>query len=450
MARLPLFAISPPDKIVIDSSEMPNYHVHNKMPAPNADLVRTKLLSSKEKGEGHAVTVYFVDISPASYILASKHGDKSIRIYGLPQCNVQAVLKINFYVQMRERSRDFFVTSHTILSETRSLIAISTGFGQTLEVWNWALKKKLQAIESVYRWAGAQTDICEAGFHPLACYNEAEDAIRMYPISHDTATSPANSRKKNPLGDPTIIDLRRAGLPHVPKLPELVYSPTAPLLVAAAGPRPPRPGHPPPKHAAMLMVWKLPPGPGSGSPPPPPPPPQDSRPWRFTAPTRHRELETALPCGVATHGGTVVSIWIPHNVRVIGRPRAWQVEPVDVPERYVLVWDFEADTTGLFAIPNENTIACVSPDCRFVAYRRGPGADTEQGRDVGLVILDALNGGRELWRTPTLGGEIGLSRDCEQLMDLSRVTSISFSSDSSQFIIGDASGSVGIYEVKGT
>lgn len=442
MARLPLFAFSPADKIVIDPSEILSDYGQNKISGPRVNLLRTKLLPFKEKGDGHAVTVYFVDISPASYILASKHGDKSIKLYGLPQCNVQAALKINFYIQMRERSRDFFVTSHSILSETRSLIAISTGFGQSLEIWDWALKKKLQVIESVQRWAGAKTDICETSFNPLACYSEADDSIRLFSISQDIATTLANSKRRSPLGDSTAIEFRKAALPHIPKLPELVYSSTAPLLVAAAGPRPPRAGHPPPEHAAMLMVWSLPAGPGAS--------PQSSRPWRFSMPTQYRELETALPCGLATHGNLVVSIWIPHNVRVIGRPRAWQVEPVDVAKRYVLVWDFEADTTNLFPIPNENTIACLSPDCRYVAYRRGPGADTEQGRDVGLVILDALKGGRELWRTPTLAGEIGLARDCDQLMDLSRVTSISFSSDGSQFIIGDASGSVGIYEVKTT
>lgn len=437
--RLPIFAVSPPDKIVIDPSDLATDSAgQNTTVGPAIGIVRTSLLSFKEKVEGHGVTVYFVEMSPAHYILASKHGDKTIRVYGLPQCNVQASLKINFYIQMRERSRDFFVTSHAILSETRSIIAISTGFGDTLEIWNWALKKKLQTIESVYRWAGARTDIYESSFGPLACYRETEDSISLYPVAHDNLKgSLSTSSKKKPFGDPTVINLRGTGLLHIPKLPELIYSSTAPLLVAAAGPRPPRPGHPPPNHAAMLMVWQLDPDPAR----------QSSRPWRFSMPTQYKQLETALPCGLATHGNAVVSIWIPHNVRVIGGPRAWQVEPVEVHERYVLVWNFQTDSTTLFPIPNENTIACISPDCRFVAYRQGPGAETEMGRNVGLVILDALEGGRELWRTPTLGGDTGLTRDCEQLMDLSKVTCISFSPDGTQLIVGDTGGSVGVYDV---
>lgn len=435
---LPLFAISPPDKIVIDPSDFSTGRSQRGNVEPMINMTRANLLSLKEKGDSHAATAYFVDMSPASYILASKHGDKTIRVHGLPQCNVQASFKVNFYIQMRERSRDFFVTSHAILSETRSLIAISTGFGDTLEIWNWALKKKLQVIESVYRWAGARTDIYETAFTPLACYKETEDSIFLFPVTQPhSQDSVSTSSKKKPFGSPTVIRLRSAGLLHIPKLPELSYSSTSSLLVAVAGPRPPRPGHPPPDHAAILMIWKL----DSDS------LRQSSRPWRVSMPAQHSELETALPCGLTTHGNFVVSIWIPHNVRVFGKPRAWQVEPVDVPNRYVLVWDFENDTTTLFPIPNENTITCVSPDCRFVAYRRGPGAETEMGRDVGLVILDALNAGRELWRTPTVGGSTSFERDCQQLMDISRITCISFSADSSQFIVGDKSGSVGVYNV---
>lgn len=440
--RLPLFAISPPDKIVIDPSDIPTGYTSTRhgTAEPIVSIMRTNLLSFKEKREGHGATVYFVDMSPARYILASKHGDKVIRIYGLPQCNVQASLKINFYVQMRERSRDFFVTSHAILSETRSIIAISTGFGDTLEIWNWALKKKLQVIESVYRWAGAKADIFESSFHPLACYREAEDSIYLYPVAHGSLKdSVSASLKDKPFGNPTVINLRGTGLPHSPKLPELVYSSTAPLLIAAAGPRPPRTGHPPPDHAAILMAWELNPDPAR----------QNSRPWRSLMPAQYGQLETALPCGLATHGNIVISIWIPHNVRVIGQPRAWQVEPVEVHERYVLVWNFDTDHTMLFSIPNENTIACISPDCRYVAYRQGPGADTGKGRNVGLVVLSALEGGRELWRTPTLAGETRLSRDCEQLMDLSKVTCIYFSADGTQLIVGDTSGSVGVYKVNG-
>lgn len=135
------------------------------------------------------------------------------------------------------------------------------------------------------------------------------------------------------------------------------------------------------------------------------------------------------------------------------------MEPVAaVHERYVLVWRLEEGTTKIFAIPNQNTLACVSPDCRFVAYRQGPGADMPApcagggGREVCLVVLDALRGGREVWRTPGRGGGgCGLEgKDCGQLMDLSRVSALAFSGDGRKLLIGDTGGSVGVYEVRTT
>lgn len=143
-------------------------------------------------------------------------------------------------------------------------------------------------------------------------------------------------------------------------------------------------------------------------------------------------------------------------MRVIGRPGAWQVEPVPaVHERYVLVWQLEQGTTSVFAIPNQDTLACVSPDCRFVAFRQGPGADTPRvaggrGREVCLVVLDALRGGKEVWRTPGRGGG-GCQlegRDCGQLMDLSRVSALAFSGDGGKLLVGDTGGSVGVYEIR--
>lgn len=435
--RLPLFAISPTEKIVIDSSDVPARYGSSQAAIPPPELKRINLLANTGKGKelSHGSPVYFADMSPSNSVLASKYGDKTIRICGLPQSDVRGSLKVNFYLQMRERSREFFVTSHAILSEADSLIAVATGFGDTLEIWNWTSKKRLQVIQSVYRWAGARKDLFDTAFPPLACYREAEDSIYLFPVSKDRARK-SNSAMEKPLGEAAVIRLAEAGFLQIPKLPEMVYSVTAPLLVAAAGPRPPRLGHPPPEHAAMLMVWDL----ASYT------TEQSSRPCRASLPTRYTELETSLPCGLATHGSIVISIWIPHNVRVIGRPGAWQVEPVTTHERHVLKWDFDTGETELFSIPNENTITCISPDCRYVAYRQGPGPDTKMGRDVCLVILDALHGGREVWRTPTSAGGSGLVRDCDQLMDLSRITFMSFSLDGSQFIVGDANGTLGIYE----
>lgn len=446
LAPLPLFAVSPPDKIYIEPSEVPlryNQPRSTQQPsiAPSIELVRTKMLSFNEKGSGHAVTAFHVDVSPASYIVASKHGDKTMKIFGLPLSNVQSSIKVNFWVSMQPRSRDFFVNSHAILSETSALIAVASGFGNSLEVWNWERKKKLQSIDAAFRWAAVKADIYDTKFPPLACYRETGDAIDLYPVVQDRSGSDSKGGSKKPFGKPVPIELCRAGLPHVPKLPELAFSATSPMLVAAAGPRPPRAGHPPPPHSGMLMTWDL----GRLSPDGKP----SSRPSRVCMP-RHAELETALPCGMATHGNLVISMWIPNNVRVIGRPGAWQVEPVTVHERWVLVWDIAADTTSVFPIPDENTIACISPDCRYVAYRQGPGADTGLGGTRNcLVILDALHGGRELWRIPTFGGGMGMAGGSEQLLDLSRVTTISFSSDGKMFFVGDVDGSVGVYEIRG-
>ena len=401
------------------------------------------MLSFNEKGSGHAVTAFHVDVSPASYIVASKHGDKTMKIFGLPLSNVQSSFKVNFWVSMQSRSRDFFVDSHAILSETSSLIAVASGFGNSLEIWNWERKKKLQSMDAAFRWAAVKADIYDAKFPPLACYRESGDAIDLYPVSDPKPGSDSKSASKKPFGKPAPIELCKAGLPNVPKLPELAFSATSPLLVAAAGPRPPRAGHPPPPHSAMLMAWDLEYRPihEGGKP--------TSRPTRVCLP-RHAELETALPCGLATHGDLVVSIWIPNNVRVIGRLGAWQVEPVAVHQRWVLVWDLSTDSTCVFPIPDENTIACISPDCRYVAYRQGPGADTGLGGTKNcLVILDALKGGKEVWRIPTFGGGMGMAGGSEQLLDLSRVTSISFSSDGKMFFVGDVDGSVGVYEIRG-
>lgn len=472
IARLPVFAISPADKIFIEPADLQPEVV--APPSPTVDLVRTALLASKDRAENHSTTVYAVDISPASYIIASKHGDKTVRIHSVVNdphqtrnpgggsssgIHLQATLKTSFYVQMQPRSRDFFITSHAILSETRSLLAIAVGFGHTLEIWDWARRKKIQVIsDAAYRWASPRgVDIYDTScVCPLACYHGGgqegkDDTISVYPVAPSVHGSP--TAKNPPFGTPIVINLANAGLPHIPKFPELAISSstTPPLLVAAAGPRPPRPGHPPPTHAAMLMAWTLPAANGDTSAPP--------HLWRVTLPTQHTQLATSLPCGLAVHGNVAVSIWIPHGVRVIGRPGAWQVEPVGaVHERYVLVWRLEEGTTSVFAIPNQNTLACVSPDCRFVAYRQGPGADTPAiaggggGREVCLVVLDAMRGGREVWRTPGRGGG-GCrleGRDCGQLMDLSRVSALEFSGDGKKLLIGDTGGSVGVYEIRTT
>ncbi|PSR84391.1 hypothetical protein BD289DRAFT_482800 [Coniella lustricola] len=145
---------------------------------------------------------YFADTSPSSAILATRHGKFHVRLWDLPSASHITTLKVSFYVQAQMRSREYFT-----------------------------------------RWPS------------LAVYREDDDTIKLYPTASFSSLSSTGFAKK-PFGKPRVIELRKTGLPHLPKLPELAYSATGPLLVAAAGPRPPRPGHPPPEHGALLMAWQ--------------------------------------------------------------------------------------------------------------------------------------------------------------------------------------------------
>lgn len=441
---------------------------------PGFELVPSRRLEHTEKDTTQS-GVYHVDTSPASTTLASRHGKFHVKVWDLPSGALLTTIKVPFYVQMQPRSREFFIRSHTILSETLNLVAIATGFGQNLEIWNWARKKKVQTLSNAHRWAAVKAELHDdARPLPLATYREDDDTISLYPVCADLA--------KKPFGKPRVLDLRRAGLPHVPKLPELAYSATGPLLVAAAGPRPPRPNAAPPAHAALLVVWRL----DTGS----------NRPYKLLQTATganggaHPELENSLPLCLATYGSVAVSIWEPAKFRTIGRPGMWQVEPVPVTGRVVLVWDFGGGgATGgddnntnnnkvtTYKIPH--ALSCVSPDCRFVAYCDAGG----QGRDGALVVLDAIRGGRELWRLDGAGkdeaGPSGRSSSrrsgksfetrssgrsssrsegssfalggagLESLAaNLHKVTELAFSGDGKSLFVGDIDGNVGVYELR--
>ncbi|PSR99286.1 hypothetical protein BD289DRAFT_458650 [Coniella lustricola] len=399
---------------------------------PVFDVIPLRRLATKVK-DAASGGAYFADTSPSSTILATRHGKFHVRLWDLPSASHVTTLKVSFYVQAQMRSREYFVRSHAILSETRNLIAIAAAFGQSVEIWDWARRKKLQTIHDANRWASTRGDVYETRWPSLAVYREDDDTIQLYPTASSSSSSTAFAKK--PFGKPRVIELRRAGLPHMPKLPELAYSATGPLLVAAAGPRPPRPGHPPPEHGALLMAWQLDGDAGSHN-------SKSNEPYRYYEPrAQHPELDNSLPLVLATYGSVSISIWEAARFRTIGKPGAWQVEPTSVTERVVLVWDFGGaeDKARIFRIPA--VLACISPDCRFVAYC-DPGTSGSAGA---LVVLDAIRDGRELWRLD--GDDTGVA-GLRLAADLKKVTELAFAADGNRLFVGDGDGGVAVFEVR--
>lgn len=423
------------------------------------DIVPLGSLDNKEKEVSHG-GVYSIDTSTDCTILASRHGKSHIRVWDIQTRTLSTTIKVPFYIQIQPRSRDYFVRSHAILSETLSLIAISAGFGQSIEIWNWSKRKKLQTISNATRWTAVRSGVYESCCCPLAAYSEDDNFIKLYPVVP----------KNKPLGKPRIIDLRKGGLPHLPKMPELAFSPTGPLLIAAAGPRPPRPGNPPPSHAALLMAWQL-----DGD-------KASHTPYKFLHTTNHPELENSLPLILETYGSVAVSIWEAAKFRTIGKPGMWQVEPITITERVVLVWDFSGlvDKTSTYFIPA--VLACISPDCRFVAYCDPGGRNGGDAQGV-LAVIDVTEGGRELWRldasvpeadttaadlarksnrwsrkssdTRRSGHRSDQSSDIVRVeglellaQNLKKVTELAFSSDGTRLLVGDETGDIGIYEFR--
>ncbi|ROT42150.1 hypothetical protein SODALDRAFT_326316 [Sodiomyces alkalinus F11] len=403
---------------------------------PRIDVVPSKRLSHNNKDRG---SISYIDVSPSSTILASKQGNHMIRLWDVPQETLASTIKVRFYVQTQPRSRDYFVRSHAILSETAALIAIATAFGHTLEIWNWSKSKKLQTIDDAYRWASARGDIFQANWPSLATYREDRDTIDLYPLRQARADKPFDK----PFDKPRTIDLRLTGLPHVPKCPELAYSATGPLLIAAAGPRTPRPGHPPPEHGPMLIAWEV---DDVASP--------SHKPYKFIMPAAHADLAMALPFCLVTYGSVAVSIWIPAAYRLVeGKGKTGggsRLEPAPVTARHVLLWDFSANTAWTYAIPD--AVACVSPDCRFVAYCCD--------HKAGVAILDAMTGrelcwlhvGKEEESIHSSDGSSVLSRvsggSSEQSKGAHQITELCFSADGSLFYVGDGAGSVRVYHIK--
>ncbi|KAK3316459.1 hypothetical protein B0H66DRAFT_499875 [Apodospora peruviana] len=415
-------------------------HTANGPPPQGAvrvDIVPWKLLTSNEKPAkaGKDVGVYFFDVSTSSTTLASKHGNNIIKVWSVGSGTIQNTLKVSCYTTAQARSREYFVRSHAILSEPTTMIAIAVDFGDSLEIWDWAKKKKLQAIDKADRWAAVRSNVYESAWSPLVTYRGDNDTIDLW------STTP---HSKKPFQKSRTISLRNAGLPVLPKYPELAFSATGPILVAASGPRPPRLGHPPPERETLLVAWDIQNAADDGVIP-------SNAPYKVVAPWQHAELDTALPSGLATYGSVAVSIWIPASYRVIPVPTArggqgFNLVPVAVPFRYVLVWDFSAASTRTFRIPNATS--CVSPDCRFIAYCDASGTDV--GARGNLVILDALTG-RRLWVWPdpeATATQSGPRPGFEQLEDLSKVSELAFSADGGFLYVGTNEGEVGVYEVR--
>ncbi|KAK4081227.1 uncharacterized protein Triagg1_2759 [Trichoderma aggressivum f. europaeum] len=388
-----------------------------------AEVVFWKRLQSDDKKNG---PIHYLDMSSSLATLATKHGNNIIKVWSTAGGTVQQAIKISSYTAAQSRSREYLIRSHAILSEPTNLIAIATRFGRYIEIWNWAKKKNLQSIDNADRWTSAQIESYDGALSSLAIYGGEKGIIDLYKATPD----------KKPFVKTRTIDLNRVDLPFVPQYPELALSRTSPLLVIGAGPRPPRQGHPPPEKETLLVAWDT----SEGA---------SDKPYRVARPWQHKELDTAIPCDMVTYGSVCVSIWIPATFRAVPATNGgsgFNLSPVTVPYRYVLLWDLAANSTRTFGIPN--TTSCLSPDCRFVAYCHATGTDI--GARGSIVILDVMTG-KEVWSWPdpeALAIDYTPRPGFEQFDDLSRVSELSFSADGKFLNVGDLDGHVGIFEVR--
>lgn len=391
-------------------------------PPHNAALIRRserqiELVPAEGLSDDKGSAIHHTEISPTGAVIATQHANNTVKVWSITTGAVDGVIKYSSKVQPGPRSRMYFIRPHAILSETQTLVAITTSFGNTIEIWNWTKKKRVQSIDHAARWACYPGDIFDANMRPLAVYRSDSDRIDLYTASRDA---------KKPLVESRRIILKNAGLPFVPQFPDLAYSATGPLLVGAAGPRP---GAPPEAQQCILLAWQIDEQQG-----------ENPQPYRWLVP-EHAELSGALPASLATYGSVAVSIWFPANYRnvITSRGESKKV-PIATPNRHVLVWDLATNRTRFFSIPN--VLSCISPDCRYVAY-----CCPEQNR---FVVLDVTSG-VEVWSGPDeldlqQGGAAAAS---QQLFgDLGKVTEFRFTDDGGLLYVADQEGEVGIYEVR--
>ncbi|TWU71803.1 hypothetical protein ED733_000594 [Metarhizium rileyi] len=378
-------------------------------------------------------TVYYLDVSSTSSTLATKHGNNMVKVWSLETGRVESTIKFSSYTAAQSRSRDYLIRSHAILSEASRLIAIAVRFGRSVEIWNWEKKKRLQTLGNADRWAVGKMEAYDHGWGRLARYQGETNVIDLF----------AATREKKPFVQVRSITLAEAGLPFIPQYPELALSPTSPLLVAAAGPRPPRLGYPPPDRETLLVAWETHDDGLAGS-----------KPYRVARPWQHKEIDTAIPSDLTTYGSVVVSIWIPATFRAVpaaasrsGTGCKYNLTPVKVPSRHVLVWDLAANSTRTFSIPN--CTSCISPDCRYVAYCHASGAAI--GARGTLAVVDVMSS-QEVWCWPDRNATAmssGPRPGLEQFEDLALVTELAFSADGKSLAVGDGEGRVCIYDMFG-
>ncbi|KAK4652931.1 hypothetical protein QC762_503680 [Podospora pseudocomata] len=391
--------------------------------------------------------ILHIDTSPANMFVATKHDPKTVKIWAIAKSALHSTIKITSYVQPQVRSREYFIRSHAILSENATLIGITTHFGLTLEIWNFAKggtsAKKVQTIDEAHRWAASKRDAYHTDYAPLVVYRPKGDRIdRFFLARHPSA--------KRPFWEDSThsIELLKAELPFVPKFPELAFSSDSPFLVAAAGPRP---GDAPRAHATVLIAWLMKPTSDHKLRAQTPNATVTSlededrhKPYRVHIP-EYPALQTALPASLTACGSLAVSIWIPANHTDVAVPGGkYRRQPLPAPERFVVVWDLPANSTRIFAIPNVQ--ACVSPNCKYVAY-----CDANAGQFVIIEVETA----EEIWKWPDAvkgkknkNNHNHLAGFGGQFEDLHKVTVFEFSPDGGMLVVGDDKGNLGVYEVE--